>query len=323
MTDRPGRGSPLAGVVIAALTLLLGTAAAVPLTISIRAVGAEHSLESRELYVNPRSAAAVAVASGGGEFAELALTPTAIWLTPESYPLATVRAQVSEITDDAAIQQQLPVFAVYGIPDRDCGQMSRGGLDERGYQLWVAEIAAALGGPHLSIVIIEPDSLALADECGHLQERLRQIRGAVSLLQRSSTFVYLDGGHSNWLPAERMAELLRDAGVQRVRGFATNVANFNTTPEELDYAESVSALLGGSHFVIDTSRNGNGAIGEWCNPPGRAIGDAPHLRRASEVWDAALWIKVPGESDGSCNGGPPAGQWWPDSARELLVASNP
>jgi endoglucanase len=30
-----------------------------------------------------------------------------------------------------------------------------------------------------------------------------------------------------------------------------------------------------------------------------------------------LWVKRPGESDGSCNGGPAAGQWWRDKALEL------
>jgi endoglucanase len=29
---------------------------------------------------------------------------------------------------------------------------------------------------------------------------------------------------------------------------------------------------------------------------------------------AFLWIKKPGESDGECNGGPKAGQWWTEMA---------
>jgi endoglucanase len=33
--------------------------------------------------------------------------------------------------------------------------------------------------------------------------------------------------------------------------------------------------------------------------------------------DAFLWIKAPGESDGTCNGGPSAGTWWPDYALGL------
>jgi endoglucanase len=30
-----------------------------------------------------------------------------------------------------------------------------------------------------------------------------------------------------------------------------------------------------------------------------------------------LWVKVPGESDGECGGGPPAGTWWHAGAVEL------
>jgi endoglucanase len=30
-----------------------------------------------------------------------------------------------------------------------------------------------------------------------------------------------------------------------------------------------------------------------------------------------LWIKRPGESDGTCNGGPSSGKWWPEYALGL------
>ena len=33
--------------------------------------------------------------------------------------------------------------------------------------------------------------------------------------------------------------------------------------------------------------------------------------------DALLWVKAPGESDGSCNGGPSAGTWWTEYALGL------
>jgi endoglucanase len=39
----------------------------------------------------------------------------------------------------------------------------------------------------------------------------------------------------------------------------------------------MSYLVGGKHFIIDTSRNGLGPApdGSWCNPPGRALGPKP------------------------------------------------
>jgi endoglucanase len=66
--------------------------------------------------------------------------------------------------------------------------------------------------------------------------------------------------------------------------------------------------------VIDTSRNGAGPAPDspldWCNPSGRALGAPPTTATAGAHADAYLWIKRPGESDGSCNrGDPPAGNF--------------
>ncbi|SCF71261.1 endoglucanase, partial [Streptomyces sp. MnatMP-M27] len=71
------------------------------------------------------------------------------------------------------------------------------------------------------------------------------------------------------------------------------------------------------------SRNGNGpAPGKndpqaWCNPKGRALGETPTVATGDKAIDAYLWIKRPGESDGTCKGGPTAGRWWPRYALDL------
>jgi endoglucanase len=84
------------------------------------------------------------------------------------------------------------------------------------------------------------------------------------------------------------------------------------------YGDELSAATGGKHFVIDTSRNGQGSNGEWCNALGRSVGELPRMIHSSKL-DAYLWIKYPGESDGTCNGGPSAGQWWADYALNLIA----
>ena len=61
--------------------------------------------------------------------------------------------------------------------------------------------------------------------------------------------------------------------------------------------------------------------GAWCNPPGRGLGTRPTTATGSVTVDAFLWIKLPGESDGPCNGGPAAGTFWPDGALALARAS--
>jgi endoglucanase len=108
---------------------------------------------------------------------------------------------------------------------------------------------------------------------------------------------------------------------------------------------SVSLL---KHFVIDTSRNGQGPWTptasypdpqDWCNPPDRGLGLRPTTNTSIDLLDAYLWVKIPGESDGECTRGlgasgttvdpewgridPPAGTWFPEMALELAQNANP
>jgi len=287
---------------------------------------ANHVYGGRPLYVNPDSAAArAAESSATAAQAEaagiIAAQPTGIWLTPEKMPIDRVRDEVGASMADSATA--LPIFVIYGITDRDCGGsdanagQSAGGLTPAQYLTWVEQIAAGIGKGR-AIVILEPDSIALSVACTDPEGRLRLVSRALDRLDASGAIVYLDGGHSDWLPARQMAELLRTAGVDRARGFATNVSNTQTTEAEHAYAARVSAVLGGSHAVIDTSRNGSGppADGEWCNPPGVTLGERPKPI-TDDLLDAVLWMKPPGESDGRCNGGPPAGDWWAGQAVAL------
>jgi endoglucanase len=274
--------------------------------------------DGQRLYVNPDSQAAHAVADGSADAVveRVATTPTAIWLTPEEFGPGEVGAYVGSVVADAATTGSEAVFVVYGIPNRDCGNFSAGGLSAAAYPGWVDEIASALGEDE-SVVLIEPDALSLAHECEDEDVQVDAVAGAVSRFAATSAWVYVDGGHSNWRSPDDMAALLERVGVDDIRGFSTNVSNFNPTDEERAYAETLSGLVGGAHYVVDTSRNGAGSNGEWCNPSGRALGSVPLSVDVSGAMDANLWIKAPGESDGTCNGGPTAGEWWPTAITEL------
>ncbi|KQR20292.1 hypothetical protein ASF79_12135 [Agreia sp. Leaf335] len=295
----------------------------------------DNPLQGDTFYVDPDSLAAKAAAasaaadagvadqpvapSAGTEVLDkLAAVPTAIWLVPERNPTATIAATVTQILDSAESQGATPIFVVYGVPNRDCGNQSAGGLTAAEYPLWTAEIAGAIA-QRSAIVVLEPDALALATQCGNVDERVAQVKGAVDTFATTKATVYLDGGHSTWLPATQMADLLTRAGIAQTRGFATNVSNYNATVKERAYGEKLSALTGDSHYVIDTGRNGNGSNGEWCNPSGRALGVESSVITNAGHLDAQLWIKPPGESDGACNGGPTAGTWWPQSVSELAA----
>ncbi len=140
-----------------------------------------------------------------------------------------------------------------------------------------------------------------------------------TLKSKPNIAVYLDAGHSGWKSVDEMSDLLNKAGIAKANGFALNTSNYSPTASEINYGKQISAKTGNKHFVIDTSRNGNGSNGEWCNPGGRALGEKPSTTTNEPLVDAFLWVKAPGESDGQCNGGPSAGTWWNSYALGLAT----
>ncbi|GAA5146303.1 hypothetical protein GCM10023340_17020 [Nocardioides marinquilinus] len=283
----------------------------------------------------PRLEAAAKQATADGDQATADLltrldeVPTGIWLTPERYPTGSVGPFVSGVVQRAA-GQTVPLFVVYGIPDRDCsGAFSAGGLTPETYLPWVQEIAAAAGDQ--SAVVVEPDALpgVLACDTGGEeadQVRLDVMKGAVGAFADAGTTTYVDAGHSDWIEPEQMAPLLQQVGVDGVRGFSTNVANYQPQANEISFARRLSDLLGGAHYVIDTGRNGDPdgtttPVSDWCNPSGRALGTEPGFVDDGTPLDAVLWIKPPAESDGTCHGGPTAGEVWIDRALALAEAA--
>lgn len=230
---------------------------------------------------------------------------------------------------DAATTQMIaagttPVFVAYNIPQRDCGGLSgNNSTSAASYRSWIAALADGIGARRAA-VILEPDALAGMDclSSGDRQQRLELLRYAVQTLTSSGSIaVYLDAGNPRWHDATTMASRLASAGIAAAHGFALNVSNFLGTAENVAYGGELSALVGGKHFVIDTGRNGLGpaADAQWCNPEGRALGPRPTTNTGYPLVDALLWVKMPGESDGACNGGRVSGEWMPEYALGLAV----
>lgn len=275
------------------------------------------------LYVDPGSQARAwsdAVRASRPDDAALvdkiASQPQAVWLGEWS---GDVRHAVASVMADAGTK--VPVFVAYNIPQRDCGSYSAGGPTPDAYRAWISSLAEGIGSGR-AIVVLEPDALAGMDCLGASDRatRLELLAYAVDASKSGArTRVYIDAGHSSWLPASQAASRLTQAGIAGADGFSLNVSNFNATSDEVSYGNAVSRLVGGKRFVVDTSRNGAGSNGEWCNPPGRALGRRPTLQTGRALVDAYLWIKRPGESDGTCNAGPPAGDWWADYALGLAA----
>ncbi len=276
-------------------------------------------------YVEPRGPAAAQANAWRAARPEdaalikmIAEQPQGWWLGDWHYD---VRARVAERMAQGRSVGAVPVIVAYNAPNRDCGQHSSGGArSARDYRRWIEGLASGIGAAP-AIVILEPDALAGLGCLTRRQrkERMDLLSGAVDRLSRlPETAVYIDAGNPGWIPARTMARRLRAAGISGARGFAVNVSGFETTARASAYGRAISRRAGGAHFVIDTSRNGRGPVrGQWCNPPGRALGELPTTETGHPLIDALLWVKRPGESDGACNGGPPAGKWWPEYALGL------
>jgi endoglucanase len=236
-----------------------------------------------------------------------------------------IYADVNSVVTAATNAARIPVLVAYNIPSRDCGGFSSGGTSVAGYRTWIASFASALAG-RKAVVVLEPDALDGMDclSSADQQTRIDLLSYAVQMLKaQPNASVYLDAGNPAWHSAADIASRLARASVAMADGFSLNVSNFFTTSDNISYGQSVSAFTGGKHFIVDTSRNGLGPTSDqqWCNPDGRAVGASPTSSTGNALVDAYLWIKVPGESDGACNGGPSAGQWWGDYALGLVNRS--
>lgn len=316
---------PLA--VAAALTILAPACQDVALNADPppRDLPAANPVAGAAFYVDPASAARRQAdawrASRPGDAAlieRIASQPQAVWFGEWS---GDVRRAVSSAVSDAARNGALPVLVAYNIPQRDCGGLSGGGgATAEAYRRWISAFADGIGGRR-ALVVLEPDALPMLDclSPANQETRVALLRHAVSVLKATGAAVYLDAGHARWHSADEAAARLRRAGVADAAGFSLNVSNFVATDENARYADELSRRLGGKGAVIDTGRNGLGpAPGDpWCNPDGRALGAPPTTETGRASVHAHLWIKRPGESDGACNGGPAAGQWWGEYALGL------
>lgn len=279
----------------------------------------------KRLYVDPNTPSARQAAQwrrsrpeDAARLQRIAEQPQAIWLGDWT---RDIQGEVDRLTGRITAAGALPVYVAYNIPHRDCGLYSAGGArGGNGYRRWVQAFARGLKR-RPSVVILEPDALPTI-ECLPLRlqdERFVLMREAVETLRQAGAAVYVDAGNGNWKQPQEMAPRLHKAGIEVAQGFSLNVSNFHATEVNIAYGERLSRLVGGKHFVIDTSRNGRGASieKEWCNARQQALGRAPTTETGHPLVDAFLWVKTPGQSDGTCNGGPRAGEWWADYALEL------
>jgi endoglucanase len=283
-----------------------------------------YPLAGDKFYVNLYSEAAENVnqsCSGSypgssGLIAKIAAQPQGVWFGDWN---TDVQSDAANVVSLASQQSKVPIMVAYDIPIRDCNGYSGGGASSAtAYQTWIHGLAAGIGQAK-ALLVLEPDALSQLYNAGCLNpseqaERLSLLNYAINTvhLTAPNTAIYLDAGDAGQnatLPSD-MAQRLNLAGVSNAAGFALNVSNYIATDVTTVYGNQISDLTGNKHFIIDTSRNGLGSDGDanWCNPPGRGLG-APSQGLSSGNIDGYVWVQNPGTSDGTCNGGPPAGQF--------------
>ncbi|HEY6475405.1 MAG TPA: glycoside hydrolase family 6 protein, partial [Polyangia bacterium] len=293
--------------------------------------------EGATLYVNPDYKATVdAMAAKHPESADklkkLGAYSTAIWMSK----IADL-SKLPHYLADAEAQQAaggkpvVPVFVVYDMPGRDCaaaasaGELGPNETGEARYQKEYIDVIAGALAAHPKVntaLILEPDSLANLvtnlekPNCATAEPIYkRAIAYAIAKLSLPNAFIYVDAAHAGWLGWPRnivksyavYKEVLTMAGgPERIRGFATDVSNYDpakdpTAPkrdpaaapnDEMGYVQDLAKGLPtvgitGKAFVIDTGRNGvpnvRTAPGNWCNIKGAGLGERPQAAPAPNV----------------------------------------
>lgn len=279
--------------------------------------------ESRQLYVDAESSAALALKNSKNtttikKLSVLAKTPTGIWQTSGS-DLSVFTAKMEK----ARSVSKSPIVVLYAIPNIGCGS---GGLaNESSYIKWVAQRAKAIDGTK-AIVVVEPDAVSMFNclSGSQLEVRKKSLNGAINELSKTDARIYIDAGHSEWVSPVDTVKRLQMLDMSKTDGISVNVSNYQTNADSKEFATNVLDQLAVPQLnaVVDTSRNGNGppAGNEWCNPLGRRVGTSSVMKQDGRV-AGYLWIKVPGESDGSgstCSNGTREGSFWLEYAIGLV-----
>jgi cellulose 1,4-beta-cellobiosidase len=270
-------------------------------------------------------------------------------------------------------RKQIVGLVLYNLPDRDCSAGESAGelkSEENGLERYRDEfvkpyVDKVKSAPDLEFaIVLEPDSLGNLvtnmgiEFCAQAADVYREgIAHAISQLQFKNVHLYIDAAHGGWLgwndnlplAAKEFATVVELAGKgkNKIRGFATNVSNYNpfnatvrenytewsNSWDESHYATSLAPFLEEeglpANFIVDQGRvhlpGAREEWGEWCNVHPTGFGPAPTTNTENPVVDALVWIKPGGESDGQCGfeGAPRAGEWHDEYVQMLVKNAHP
>lgn len=248
-----------------------------------------------------------------------------------------VEGLAREVYTKAAAEGRIGLVAYQGMRDYPCERAAGDPSLEQAYIARTEALVRTLPDSGAEAwIILEPALLPTLNTCQG-DPRGVWLAAAVQMIARAGGVVYLDA--SSWTDGEpsqagQYVEELIAAGVDMryIAGFALNIGRYHSTESQIEWGNGfidelhrrlvVAPIQGidpgqaGPGIIIDTSRNGVPLTGPQCNPPEAGLGAPPRLV-GEGVLDAAVWIKRPGESDGSCNEGLAVGQFSLAKALEL------
>ncbi|GAB9474599.1 Glycoside hydrolase family 6 protein [Globisporangium polare] len=240
---------------------------------------------------------------------------------------------IATLLDTCSKSTRLSI-AVYGLPNKDCsaGYSNGNGTVKTSddYVSFVTQLANAIGDRKV-LYVLEPDAVGLiadggcAVESGYKDNLLLAIP---ILAANANAQIYLDVGFWTLTKTDSttaVVNIVKELGkAGRLKGITLNTSNYQLTSEIAKLCSTFQSAIGDTsmHCIVDTSRNYEVAganSNEWCNRKSAGIGKLPTQKTGYDNLDYFVWIKTPGESDGTCDGadrttdamqGPEAGKFF-------------
>ncbi len=196
----------------------------------------------------------------------VALRPRVRWFGawyPDIEAKAVARGYVDNVTGgNSNVLAQMAVFRLEPWEEAACHHLPTP-AQQASYRTWTDRFAAGIGAARVAL-ILQPDLpfAICAPHHSHVTTDLVAYAARVFSALPHTT-VYIDAGAGDWASAQRMAEVLRAAGVRYVRGFALNATHYDTTSHEIQFGARLVRDLAaegfpGRHFVVNTADNGRG-----------------------------------------------------------------
>lgn len=271
-------------------------------------VASQNPFKNGNFYVNPTYKAnlqtSIATASGKAKenLLQMVNVPSAYWIDVKSKITGTGTSSVQGILQDSVKNgNQLVVFIVYDLPNRDCNAKASNGeicctynSDKTcNYQAqgdcssgineykttYIDPLYEVLSQYHEQVpivLIIEPDSLPnLATNlgnpsCGSSATQSAYKAGisyAISKFQSLKVTMYLDAAHGGWLGwsdnLKKFTKILSEltVDINALRGFSTNVANYQPVGERCPW------MPAGDPYRNDYCLNGQHSMEGCCRDP--------------------------------------------------------